>query len=90
MPMPDHQQPLKPSGTLTIVEVAEFRSTRVDRLSHEGSITLDVARVNRVDTAGLQVILAAARSGQVTVEGASDEVRTTMHGVGVRAPASHH
>ena len=58
---------LSPSGELTIFEASAFHGDLVKLLGVEGPRTLDLSGVPRMDAAGIQLVLAARRSGRVTV-----------------------
>lgn len=75
---------LKPSGALTIAEVAEFRSMLVSRLVQDGPVIVDLSAVDAIDTAGLQVLAAAKRTGRLTIEQANESVRKTAQAVGLQ------
>ncbi len=78
---------LKPTGPFTIAEVAEVRSQLQSRLAQGGPVTLDLSSVERVDTAGLQLIVAAARTGRVAIEQTNEAVRKAAQDVGLQLPS---
>ncbi len=68
---------------LTIAEVAAFRQ-RLAADAGGGPLRIDAARVLEIDTAGLQVLVAAARSrGPLDWQGASDALREAARLIGV-------
>ncbi len=76
---------IRPSGPLTIADVVEFHSTIRTHLDQEGPVALDLSAVEQVDTAGLQAIVAAAKTGRVTVGVMSESVRQAAELVGLAA-----
>ncbi len=63
---------LSPSGDLTIFEATDFRNSLVTLLSQEGPVTVDLSGVKHMDCSCLQVVLAARRSGRLTVTGLTE------------------
>lgn len=72
----------KPTGDLTIFEVASFKDSLVELLSCGGAGTLDLSLVGQVDSSALQLILAALRTERLCVSGASDEVKRKLERIG--------
>ena len=70
------------TGELTIAVAAEVKAKVATWLSGNRVITLDLSSVSRVDCAGLQVIIAAARTGRVTLRSISSAVHRAMEIVG--------
>lgn len=73
---------LAQSGEVTIFEAAAFRDALVTLLSNEGPVELDLSQVERMDTSGVQLVLAARRSGRLTVTGLTPDVRRAMAMIG--------
>lgn len=76
-----------PIGDLTIATVTEFKAALVDMMSDGKSGTLDLAGVRRVDTAALQVMIAAERTGRIALTSPSQPVMKAMEAIGF-TPAS--
>lgn len=79
---------LAPSGDLTIFEAAEFKESLVKLFANEGLVSLDLSGVARVDTAGIQLILAARKQGRMLVLGISDDLQDKLTQLGFTAPLS--
>lgn len=73
---------LSPSGELTIFEAAAFHGDLVSALAQEGPLTLDLSGVPRMDAAGIQLVLAARRSGRVAVTGLTPDARYAIASLG--------
>jgi anti-anti-sigma regulatory factor len=73
---------LSPSGELTIFEASAFHGDLVKLLGVEGPRTLDLSGVPRMDAAGIQLVLAARRSGRVTVTGLTPDARRAIASLG--------
>ena len=54
---------LAPEGDLTIFEAAEFKESLLKLFSNEGLVCLDLAHTKRIDTAAIQLMWAARKSG---------------------------
>jgi anti-anti-sigma regulatory factor len=72
----------KPTGDLTIFEVASFKDSLVELLSCGGTGTLDLSHVGQVDSSALQLIVAALRTERLCVTGASAEIVQKMERIG--------
>jgi len=79
------------AGTLTIAESAETRADLMTQLAAAGSnvreVRLDHSAVPEIDTAGIQLLMATARSlqtqgRQATLQRSSDVVRTVSLALG--------
>jgi anti-anti-sigma regulatory factor len=73
---------LAPSGDLTIFEAAEFKASLVKLFANEGLVSLDLSGVARVDTAGIQLILAARKQGRMLVMGIPQDLQATLTKLG--------
>lgn len=62
---------ISPSSDLTIFEVTEFMQTLHAALAVNPSVKLDLTHAGKIDASGLQVIMAAHRSGKLTLHGLS-------------------
>jgi len=76
-----------PTDDLTIATVTEFKAALVNMISDGKSGTLELAAVRRVDTAALQVMIAAERTGRIALKNPSQPVRKAMDAIGF-TPAS--
>lgn len=73
------------TGELTIAVAAEIKANVVTWLADGKSATLNLSGVTRVDCAGLQVIIAAERTGQVVLTALSSAIRLAMETIGYRS-----
>jgi anti-anti-sigma factor len=73
---------LTPSGDLTIFEVHTFRESLVAVMDDQKSWVLDLSQLGRIDAAGMQVLLAADRSGRFRLTGTSDALHRMFQRVG--------
>lgn len=70
------------TGELTIAVVTELKANVIAWVADRQSTTLDLSGVSRVDCAGLQVIIAAARTGRVALPSLSLAVQHAMETIG--------
>jgi anti-anti-sigma regulatory factor len=73
---------LRPTGDLTIFEAAQFHADLVALHRHEGPLQLDLTEVDRVDSSCVQLIVAATRSGRLTLRGYSHGIRDKFEQIG--------
>lgn len=73
---------LAPTGELTIFEAAEFKESLVKLFVNDGLVSLDLSAVARVDTAAIQLMLAARKQGRMFVTGISDDLQTKLNQLG--------
>jgi len=73
---------LAPTGDLTIFEAAEFKASLVKLFANDGLVSLDLSGVARVDTAAIQLMLAARKQGRMFVTGISDDLQTKLNQLG--------
>jgi len=73
---------LAPTGDLTIFEAAEFKASLVKLFANDGLVSLDLSSVARVDTAAIQLMLAARKQGRMFVTGISDDLQTKLNQLG--------
>lgn len=87
---PADQNPrhLAPSGDLTVFEAAEFKESLVKLFANEGLVSLDLSGVARVDTAGIQLMLAARKQGRMVVMGISQDLQAKLTQLGFTDPLS--
>ena len=64
-----------PAADLTIFEAVDFRNRLVTLLSQEGPVAVDLSTVHQIDSSCIQILLAARRSGRLTVTGVSEQLR---------------
>lgn len=89
-PQVDDQNPrhLAPTGDLTVFEAAEFKDSLRKLFAHEGLVSMDLGGVARVDTAAIQLMLAAKKQGRMFVSGISQDVQTKLAQLGFTEPLS--
>ncbi|GJL51414.1 STAS domain-containing protein [Candidatus Nitrospira salsa] len=73
---------LHPEGDLTIFEAAEFREALLALSKHEGPLELDVSGVERVDSSGIQLMIAASHDGRLAMTGMTASLREKIAGIG--------
>jgi anti-anti-sigma regulatory factor len=83
-----HARHLAPSGDLTVFEAAEFKESLVKLFANEGMVSLDLSGVVRVDTACIQLILAARKQGRMLVIGISEDLQAKVTQLGFTDPLS--
>jgi len=69
-------------GDLTIFEAAEFHADLVGLHHQEGPLQLDLTGVNHMDSSCVQLIVAATRSGRLTLRGYSAGIRDKFEQIG--------
>jgi|CXWL01.1.fsa_nt_gi anti-anti-sigma regulatory factor len=78
-----------PTTDLTIFEAVDFRNSLVTLLSQEGRVTVDLTLVHQIDSSCIQILLAAGRSGHLTVVGVSEQFRLKAAQLGCPELAGH-
>lgn len=73
---------LHPEGDLTIFEAVEFREALLSLLTHEGPLELDVSEVERVDSSGIQLMIAASQDGRLAITGMPGSVYEKITNIG--------
>ncbi len=73
---------LKPIGDLTIFEAAQFHEDLSTLQKQEGPLELDLSEVDRMDSSCVQLIVAATRSGRLTLQGYSQHIRDRFEQIG--------
>lgn len=73
---------LRPQGDLTIFEAAQFHADLVSLHQQKGPLAIDLGGVNRMDSSCVQLMVAATRSGRVTVQGYSNRIRDKFEQIG--------
>jgi anti-anti-sigma regulatory factor len=86
--MSDHSKLCAPTGDLTIFEAAAFKESLIKLLSYEGLVCLDLAGVKRIDTAAIQLMWAARKSGRLLVTHISDDLSRKLKDLGFTEPLS--
>lgn len=71
-----------PTGSLTIERAAQAREELLARVSVNSPFTVDLSQVERIDTAGLQLLLSAKGTGLCTVTGLPDQLKTKLAHIG--------
>lgn len=71
-------------GELTIAVAADVRTNIVAWVSDGRLAALDLSGVTRVDCAGLQVIIAAERTGQIALTALSSPVLRALETIGYK------
>ena len=73
---------LKPIGDLTIFEASQFYEDLHTLHQQEGPLELDLSQVDHMDSSCVQVIVAATRSGRLTLKGYSSQIRERFEQIG--------
>ena len=73
---------LKPIGDLTIFEANQFHEDLHSLHQQEGSLELDLSEIDRMDSSCVQLIVAATRSGRLTLKGYSNQIRERFEQIG--------
>ncbi len=81
--MPQDFTTYQPAGDLTIFEAVSFKDSLVNLLSQEGPLTLDLSQVVRMDTPAVQLLVAAKRSGRLTIKGLSKTLAAQLSALGI-------
>lgn len=80
----DDQNPrhLAPKGDITIFEAGEFKDSLTKLFKNDGLVSVDLSGVARVDTAAIQLLLAAKKENRMFVSGISEDLQTRLHQLG--------
>ena len=73
---------LKPIGDLTIFEAGQFHEDLNALQRQEGPLELDLSEIDRMDSSCVQLIVAATRSGRLTLKGYSAQIRDNFEQIG--------
>ncbi len=73
---------LKPIGDLTIFEAGQFHDDLNALYQQEGPLELDLSEIDRMDSSCVQLIVAATRSGRLTLKGYSAQIRDRFEQIG--------
>ncbi len=77
-----------PEGDLTIFEAGGFKEMLTALLGNDGLVCLDLGKVKRVDTAAIQLMWAARKSGRLLVTSIPKELETKLTQLGFAEPLS--
>ena len=69
---------LAPKGDITIFEAGEFKDSLTKLFTNDGLVSLDLSAVARVDTAAIQLLLAAKKQNRMFVSGISEDVQSRL------------
>jgi|APFre7841882590_1041340.scaffolds.fasta_scaffold466996_1 anti-anti-sigma regulatory factor len=87
--MGNANQTYTPMTDLTIFEAADFRFSLIALLLQDVPVTVDLTHVHQIDCSCLQVLLAAHRSGHLTVAGISESFRQKVMQLGCGELVGH-
>ena len=78
-----------PEGMLTIAEAKEAKAEVLRRIETKVPFAVDLSRMERMDSAGAQVLIAAARTGQCTITGIPATIQTKLAHTGLLELLGH-
>ena len=80
----DDQNPrhLAPKGDITIFEAGEFKDSLTKLFNNDGLVSVDLSGVARVDTAAIQLLLAAKKQNRMFVAGISEDLQSRLQQLG--------
>jgi len=73
---------LKPIGDLTIFEASQFHEDLQSLHRQAGPLELDLSEIDRMDSSCVQLIVAATRSGRLTLKGYSLQIGDRFEQIG--------
>ncbi len=73
---------LKPIGDLTIFEASQFHEDLRALHQQEGPVELDLSEIDQMDSSCVQLIVAATRSGRLTLKGYSQQIQDRFEQIG--------
>ncbi|MFZ3013844.1 MAG: STAS domain-containing protein [Nitrospira sp.] len=73
---------LAPKGDITIFEASEFKDSLTKLFQNDGLVSLDLSGVARVDTAAIQLLLAAKKQSRMFVSGISEDLQGRLQQLG--------
>lgn len=73
---------LKPIGDLTIFEASQFHEDLQSLHQQEGPLELDLSEIDRMDSSCVQLIVAATRSGRLTIKAFSQQICDRFEQIG--------
>ncbi len=83
-----HPRHLAPKGDITIFEAGEFKDSLTKLFKNDGLVSLDLSGVARVDTAAIQLLLAAKKQNRMFVSGISEDLQTRLQQLGFTGSVS--
>ncbi|HNP27501.1 MAG: STAS domain-containing protein [Nitrospira sp.] len=81
-PSNSEESVFKPLGDLTIFEAAQFHADLLALHRQEGRLLIDLSEVSSLDSSCVQLMVAATRSGRVSVQGYSSRIRDKFEQIG--------
>jgi anti-anti-sigma regulatory factor len=86
-PQPAHADDQYPrhlalKGDTTIFEANEFKDSLTKLFTNDGLVSLDLSAVVRVDTAAIQLLLAAKKQNRMFVSGISEDLQSRLQQLG--------
>ena len=81
-PSNSEESVFKPLGDLTIFEAVRFHADLMSLNQQKGPLVIDLSGVDRMDSSCVQLMVAATRSGRVTVRGYSNRIRDKFEQIG--------
>ena len=76
---------LCPEGDLTIFEATEFHKALVQLHEQDSPLGIDLSNVERIDSSGIQLILAGLKKKEMTITAVQSSVRERFVKVGCGA-----
>ena len=73
---------LAPKGDITIFEAGEFKDSLTKLFKNDGLVSVDLTGVTRVDTAAIQLLLAAKKHNRMFVSGISQDLQARLQQLG--------
>jgi anti-anti-sigma regulatory factor len=73
---------LAPKGDITIFEAGEFKDSLTKLFNNDGLVSVDLSGVARVDTAAIQLLLAAKKQNRMFVAGISEDLQSRLQQLG--------
>ena len=77
-----HPRHLAPKGDITIFEAGEFKDSLTKLFNNDGLVSVDLSGVARVDTAAIQLLLAAKKQNRMFVAGISEDLQSRLQQLG--------
>ena len=73
---------LAAKGDITIFEASDFKDSLAKLFTNDGLVSLDLSGVDRVDTAAIQLLLAAKKENRMFVSGISEDLQSRFQQLG--------
>jgi anti-anti-sigma regulatory factor len=80
---------MRPEGHLTVAEAQRLKREVLERTDGNRRVTVDLRQVERLDSAALQILIAAVRTGHCTVTELPDVIRTRLDQAGCLGLLGH-